>query len=132
VWCSTWLFLSSGPNSDQLQTILLGELCVLDNQALKTLGHCAKRSRQLTDNGREERKIKNAQALCLQGNLSMACKTIVQKGLAAEEKLQVLPYKHPCTPTMILQDQDLLQEIQHLQDKIDLDELVPPSTLHIR
>ncbi len=62
----------------------------------------------------------------------MACKTIVQKGLAAEEKLQVLPYKHPCTPTMILQDQDLLQEIQHLQDKIDLDELVPPSTLHIR
>ena len=67
-----------------------GKLDLLYRNALKTLGHGAKRARQLTDGEREERKYKNARALCLQGNLSKAYSTIVQKGLATDDKIQLL------------------------------------------
>ncbi len=70
--------------------------------------------RSLTKSGKGG-KFKHARALsvCWQGNLSKAFKTIVQKGLATEDKIQVLRDKHPSSPTILLQDQDILQDIRY-------------------
>jgi hypothetical protein len=80
--------------------------------ALRTLGHCAKRLRRLTDGERDERRFKNAQALCLQGNLSKAYKTIIQKELTTGDKIPVLRDQHLSAPTFVIQEQELLQVIQ--------------------
>ncbi len=106
-----------------------GKLNILHRNAIKTLGHRAKRSRKLTDDEREERKLKHARALCLQGNLSKAYKTLVRKGLATEDKIQVLRDKHSSSSTILLQDQDILQDTRYLQDTIDWSELVLPRTI---
>ncbi len=66
----------------------------------------------------------------MQGNLSKAYKTIVQKGLATEDTIQVLRDKHPSVPVLSLQDQHILQDIQTLQASMDWDELASPSTIH--
>ena len=107
-----------------------GKIDILYCNALKILGNGVKRSRQLTDDERQERKFKNARNLCLQGNLSKAYKTIVQQGLATDDKISALRDKHPSTPTMILQDQDIMQQIHSLQDTVEWDKLAPPSALH--
>jgi hypothetical protein len=53
----------------------------------------------------------------------------VQQGLATENKIKVLRYKHPSSSMYCLQDEEILQEIQHLQDTIDWKELVPLCAL---
>ena len=107
-----------------------GKIDILYRNALKILGNGVRRPRQLTDDERQERKFKNARTLCMQGNLSKAYKTIVQKGLATEDKIRALREKHPSSPTMILQDHDITQQIHTLQDTVEWNKLAPPSALH--
>ena len=66
----------------------------------------------------------------MQGNLSKAYKTIVQKGLATEDKIRALREKHTSSPTMILQDHDITQQIHTLQDTVEWNKLAPPSALN--
>jgi hypothetical protein len=107
-----------------------GKLDTLYRNAIKTLGHGAKRQRQITDDERDEKKFRTARSLCVQGNLSKAYKTIVQKGLATEDKIQVLRDKHPSASVLQLHDQELLQAIKTIQSSVDWDELAPPRTIH--
>jgi hypothetical protein len=95
-----------------------GKLNILYRNAVKTLGHGAKRPRQLTDDERDEKKFKAARSLCLQGNLSKANKTLVQKGLAAEDKIQVLRDKHPSVSVFKFDPQEILQQVHTLQDSV--------------
>jgi hypothetical protein len=74
--------------------------------------------RQLTDGDREERKFKNARALCLQGNLSKAYRTIVQKGLAQDDKIQLLRDKHPSSAMYNLQDQEICGKFIHYRTQL--------------
>jgi hypothetical protein len=66
----------------------------------------------------------------MQGNLSKAYKTIVQKELAVNDKIRALLDKHPSSSTMILQDQDITQQIHKLQDTVEWNKLAPPGALH--
>ena len=68
--------------------------------------------------------------MCLQGNLSKAYKTLVQKGLAAEDKIQVLRDKHPSVSVFKFDPQEILQQVHTLQDSVDWDELAPPRTIN--
>ena len=66
----------------------------------------------------------------MQGNLSKAYKTLVQKGLAAEDKIQILRDKHPSVSVLNLSPQEILQQVKILQHSVDWDEFAPPSTIN--
>ena len=44
---------------------------------------------------------------------------IIQKDLATEDKIQVLPGQHLSVPTLAIQDTDLRQDIQQVWDNTD-------------
>ncbi len=60
----------------------------------------------------------------------MPYKTLVQKGLAAEDKIQVLGDKHPSASVLKFDPQEILLQVHTLQDSVNWDEPAQPSTIN--